>query len=484
MRNKLYIGLAVIGVVVLASLGGLAFLRHAEFPPQDTSVKEAPKNEEAKIARSAVKVDDKEASASSDASPAAEAKPERSISREEARKTARQRTLDRLAKLSAAEDETEEYDASKDRVKDELLVLDPPQGFEDRVASLGFVVLDSRELNGLGIQMLRVRKPPASSAEIALNDLQAEFPGLAVDFNHIFEPSQDQRRRRSGDATTNKRPTTRREVTSRARAQIGWDDLPLSCGTGVKIGMIDSGVDMQHPALQRQDITVRNMFSRHLRPGNKSHGTAVAALLVGKPDKNGFGGLLPAASLKVANIFGVNKQGRVVGTAGAILRGVNWLVEEKVHAVNIGVTGANNKHVRRAMTIAQKNDMVMVAATGNRNYKKKRAYPAAYFNTLAVTAVGPYQGIMRNANRGSYIDFAAPGVRLWTAAPGGAGKHRSGTSFATTYVTAVLASHVAQGSSRDPDRLREILRRGVRDLGEPGKDDLYGWGYITRKPFC
>ena len=211
----------------------------------------------------------------------------------------------------------------------------------------------------------------------------------------------------------------------------------------------------------------------------------MSALLVGRPGRDGLGGLLPGASLRVAAIFAVGVDGRTVGSAAAVLRGIDWLAKENVHVINIGLTGPDDKNVRKAMAIAQKNDLIVVAAVGNRGWGPDRpAYPAGYYHVLAVTAFGAYRGIMADANTGPYVAFAAPGERIWTALPGGGTGYQSGTSFAAAFITALVGAETFHGAARDPDAVSEILRRQIEDLGAPGRDDIYGWGFVTKQPPC
>ena len=247
--------------------------------------------------------------------------------------------------------------------------------------------------------------------------------------------------------------------------------------------MIDSGVDLKHPALVGQNIEFRSFHNRNRKQGPSNHGTAVAAILVGKPGVKGWGGLLPGAELKAANMFEINKIGKKVGNVIALLKGLNWMAQQKVHVVNLSIAGTNNRAVNKAFKAARKKGLVMVAAVGNWGRADKPAYPAAYSQVLAVTAVGPYRGVYKKANKGNYIEFAAPGVRLWTAVPGG-GKYQSGTSFATPYVSALLGLEIAKGASKSPGELRNILRGSVGDLGKPGKDTTYGWGFVEKQPNC
>jgi subtilisin family serine protease len=136
------------------------------------------------------------------------------------------------------------------------------------------------------------------------------------------------------------------------------------------------------------------------------------------------------------------------------------------------------------MDRAREQDLVMIAAAGNWGRDDKPAFPAAYKQVVAVTAVGSYHDIYQRANRGDYIDFAAPGVRMLTAAPGGGTAYQSGTSFATPFLTALIALEVANGAGRDPLRLKGIFTKATEDLGSPGKDKVFGYGFIEKQPHC
>ncbi len=83
--------------------------------------------------------------------------------------------------------------------------------------------------------------------------------------------------------------------------------------------------------------------------------------------------------------------------------------------------------------------MVIVAAAGNGGPKAAPAYPAAYNDVIAVTAIDRAKRAYRRAGRGEHIDLAAPGVDVWTAASVPGARAKTGTSFATPFVTAAVA---------------------------------------------
>ena len=209
--------------------------------------------------------------------------------------------------------------------------------------------------------------------------------------------------------------------------------------------MVDSGVDLRHPVLKGQDIEYRSFHSPDASEGDAEHGTAVAALLVGKPADSGLGGLLPGATLKAANMFEKNAAGSNVGHAVAMLRGLDWLMRERVSVINMSIAGGNNAVIEKAIAAVNDKGIAVVAAAGNWGRADKPAYPAAIEQVFAVTAIDSYDAIYEHANKGNYIDFAAPGVNLLTAAVGGGSRRQSGTSFAAPFLTAILALEMANG---------------------------------------
>jgi hypothetical protein len=349
----------------------------------------------------------------------------------------------------------------------EVLVVAPTPGALQRLQAQGFTVLERQSMAALAINLFRLRVPGEMSVPEAIDLLRRRFPDLTIDANHLYEPSAS-----SEDAPA-----------SWARAVIGWNPAPQSCGRGLRLGVIDAPVDTSHPALAGQRVEYRSFHRKSRRAGPADHGTAVAAMLIGQPGPQGWGGIVPGAEVKAGNIFEYNDSGRLVGNAAALLKALDWMTKERVHVVNLSVAGADNKALRYALEQAGNRGLIMVAAAGNWGRSDRPAYPAAYEEVIAVTAFGAGGDAYEMANRGAYIDFAAPGVRVWTAVPEG-GRYQSGTSFAVPYVSAQIAAEQARGPAKGPEDLRRILRCQAVDLGVPGKDEVFGWGFIGEAPRC
>ncbi len=123
--------------------------------------------------------------------------------------------------------------------------------------------------------------------------------------------------------------------------------------------------------------------------------------------------------------------------------------------------------------------MSIVASAGNDGPRAAPAFPAAYPESIAVTAVDTRRRLYTRASRGAHITLAAPGVGVFAPTEGQGGYH-TGTSFAAPFVTASVAMLRASGTTDIP----RALQRSAIDLGPKGRDPLYGWGLLKAPEQC
>lgn len=362
-------------------------------------------------------------------------------------------------------DEPPPRDFDKPHVPREIMVTGAANADVEALRRLDFVLIERLRLGNLGMEVMRLGLPSGMSVEDAADLIGREFPGLTVDTNDLFEQSE-------GPA----------EAPDYTRRLSGWGAVPGLCGQGLRLGMIDSFVDARAGAFARGRVRYRSFTARDREGARDDHGTGVAALLVGQGAEGVPPGLLPGAQLRAAGIFEM-RDGRKVGNLGALLRAVDWLVGQRVQVANLSIAGSANAIMTIALNRALDRGVLMVAAAGNRGPGAPPAWPAAHPRVIAVTALAPDLSIYAYANRGGYIDFAAPGVDVRTL--GAAGPTRqSGTSFAAPFVTAMAAVHLLAGFKPDSDLIRASLRRYAVDLGAQGADPVFGHGLVRLRPPC
>jgi subtilisin family serine protease len=246
--------------------------------------------------------------------------------------------------------------------------------------------------------------------------------------------------------------------------------------------MIDTGVNVGHDALAGQKLTVQQATLAERDAAGRQHGTAVAAMLIGRMDSR-VPGLLPYAELIAVEAFHQGGSGEAAD-AFALSDALQQLIDAKVQVVNLSFSGPENAVFGLVVAEALAQEIGLVAAAGNGGPGAPPVYPAAWAGVVAVTAVDANLDPYRQAARGPHVDFAAPGVNLWTAASISGGRLRSGTSYAAPFVTAALAvERVRRPGQPVGDAVAELSRCAM-DLGEAGRDPVFGGGLISSPNQC
>ena len=141
--------------------------------------------------------------------------------------------------------------------------------------------------------------------------------------------------------------------------------------------------------------------------------------------------------------------------------------------------GPHDEAVKEAIVAARRNGVILIAAAGNGGIKAVPAYPAAYGEVIAVTAIDPNDQLYDQANRGDYVDVAAPGVDVLVLAPAKAYKHESGTSFAAAHVSGIVALLLERDRALDAGTIGRMLSDEAADRGKPGRDIEFGAGTVN-----
>jgi hypothetical protein len=253
---------------------------------------------------------------------------------------------------------------------------------------------------------------------------------------------------------------------------------PVTAARPVRIGLLDTAV-APIPALRGARLTQRS-FLPSAEAAPDAHGTAIAALLLGEDRSAGFSGIARGSVLSVAQI--VRRQAQESTNVALLLRGADWLVGEGVEVINASLGGPPNRLLREAVELLSGRGIILVAAAGNGGPDAAPAYPAAYHRVVAVTATDALDRVYVDANRGSYVDLSAPGVDLWI--PGeGSGHYVTGTSFAAALVTGAVALRLsAMPPAANASALEAVLCREARDLGDTGRDAVFGCGLLQLDP--
>lgn len=348
---------------------------------------------------------------------------------------------------------------------DELVALDPSPAALQRAQRWGARVIESVPLNRLGQRLVRLRLPPGLDARSAREITEERDPGV-FDLHRLYRLDQ-------GPAPAG---CTGADCTSAAGSALpNWPTDRQRCGAGQVLGLVDTEPAADAPALRGASLRTRRFVDAGRMVADTAHGTAVAALLAGQ-SAGGFAGLLPRAQVYAAAPFFQLPSGSTMADAAGLIRSLDWLLSEGARVIGMSLSGPPSGPLQSAVQLAQARGVLVVAAAGNGGRNAPPAHPAALAGVLGATAISQDRRVYWRAGQGDHVDFALPGVDL--ALPDASGRLavRSGTSYAVPHLVAVVSQSLHESLLSPADWL-DGRRVPVQDLGNSGRDPVFGWGF-------
>ncbi|MDW7731822.1 MAG: S8 family serine peptidase [Methanolobus sp.] len=247
-------------------------------------------------------------------------------------------------------------------------------------------------------------------------------------------------------------------------------------GSGVKVAVIDTGIDYLHPDLIANYCGGYDFVNVDTDPmDDKGHGTHVAGTIAAVDDGAGVTGVAPDAAIYALKALDSHGSGFVSDIDAAI----DWAIANDMDVICMSLGGSTDfTSMRRICQKAYESDIVIVAAAGN-GFGGNVSYPAAYDQVIAVSATSVFDNYASFSNIGAEIELAAPGASIYSTSLGGEYESKSGTSMAAPHVSGVVALLLSADSTLDPAEVREILDSTATDLGDEGKDIYYGNGLVN-----
>jgi hypothetical protein len=270
------------------------------------------------------------------------------------------------------------------------------------------------------------------------------------------------------------------------RAGEAWD---VTTGSrDVVVGVIDTGFDSTHPELQGAllagyDVTTGAPLTSRSDPRN--HGTAVAGQIAARTGNGaGLASLGRATSVLPVKVL---RDGQSVPKVADVSTGIRWAADHGADVINISLGACALAQVLAdAVAYAQGKGVLVVASAGNSFQKGNPVqYPASLPGVLAVGALGRDGSHAPYSSTGDYVDLAAPGGRcdealggLLVLSSGGGTRRGCGTSLSAPLVAAAAGLLLAHAPDATADQLARALTSSARDLGVPGRDNVYGAGLL------
>jgi subtilisin family serine protease len=253
-----------------------------------------------------------------------------------------------------------------------------------------------------------------------------------------------------------------------------------STGAGVRVAVVDTGIDPRHP-----DLRVYGGVS--YVPGVTSwrddhgHGTHCAGIIAASINGRGIVGVAPRARLYAVKVL--NRRGS--GMLSWILNGLMWCYRAGMHVVSLSLGSRErthdpnvyNKAYEHVGRILRRRGILCIAAAGN-DYHRPVGNPARCPSYMAVSAIDSRRRLATFTSVGPQVEICAPGVNILSTVPGGY-RRMSGTSMACPHVSGVAALVKSRRRTWHGDRIRVHMWKTAFDLGTPGRDWAFGYGQVN-----
>jgi hypothetical protein len=269
--------------------------------------------------------------------------------------------------------------------------------------------------------------------------------------------------------------------------QRGYD------GTGMRIGVLDTGIDADHPELndklvawQEFDLAGNRVLSTPHETHTLAHGTHVASILVGEQT-----GIAPRAKLLCALVL---PEG--YGTTEQVIRGMQWVLDpdgdsetdDGAQVVNMSWGSSGTSAVlKSAIDAMAAAGVLAVAAIGN-DGRDSTYSPGNVEACIGVGAVNRWDNPSSYSSGGEVCwdelcikkpDMVAPGIDIFGAATGGRYQYLSGTSMASPHAAGSAALLWQYDPTMTLSQLTRFLTHSAADFGPYGMDTRYGWGRLN-----
>lgn len=264
-------------------------------------------------------------------------------------------------------------------------------------------------------------------------------------------------------------------------SRVGADQVQAggNYGAGIKVGIIDTGIDVDHPDLAVVG-GVTFVAGTTTYDDDNGHGTHVAGTVAALANGSGVIGAAPAASLYAIKVLDSTGS----GYWSDVVSGIDWAVSNGMQIVNMSLgASSGTTTLQQACDNAYAKGVLLVAAAGNSGNAAGKGdnvgYPAAYASVIAVAATDSDDVRASFSSTGPDVELAAPGVSIYSTYMGGGYSTLSGTSMASPHVTGVAALVWKANPSFANADVRNAMNSTATDLGAAGRDNWYGYGLVN-----
>lgn len=232
-------------------------------------------------------------------------------------------------------------------------------------------------------------------------------------------------------------------------------------GPEILVAILDTGIDQNHEDLDGKVVIETNFTDSPTSGDIYGHGTHIAGIIAAHSN-NGVGIVGVTPESKLMNVKVADDNGRC--QASTVARGIIWAADNGASVINVSIELKEpSPELEDAVNYAWNQGVVIIAAAGNEG-SQSPVYPACYENCIAVAATRQDDTLAPLSNYGDWVDVAAPGFNIYSTLPDNSYGYKSGTSFASAYVSGLAALLFAVVTDTNGDgKLNDEVRAAIED---------------------
>ena len=250
-----------------------------------------------------------------------------------------------------------------------------------------------------------------------------------------------------------------------------WDQTKGS--SKITVAVIDDGVQQDHPELKGKIISPYNAVTGGTYYVPQEHATHVAGIIAASHNQSGIAGIAPNVKIMPINVFDGDE-----ASDYDVAKGIKYAADHHADIINMSLGSTGYSYLLDYYAAYAKSKGVFIVAAAGNDGSFEKMYPAALDSVVGVSATDNADKVTFFSNHGSDIDFAAPGLNIYSTVNDSKYNSLSGTSMAAPIVTGVAALVRSKNPFLTPDQVMSVLKKSTVDLGAKGRDDYYGYGRI------
>ncbi|MDD5018048.1 MAG: S8 family serine peptidase [Eubacteriales bacterium] len=257
-----------------------------------------------------------------------------------------------------------------------------------------------------------------------------------------------------------------------------WDTTMGS--SDVKVAVLDTGIDIDHTEFSGQIYLQTDVVDDDgSADDDNGHGTHVCGIIAAAANNGtGIAGIAPGVQLIVVDVFTKTAEPAWFASTADIIEGIQYAVGNGADVINMSIGDyGDDTALSEAVGDAADAGVICVAAAGNDGITDNH-YPSDYDACISVIWTNGDDTKDSRSNYGPQKDISAPGGGICSAYLDNGYAYMSGTSMATPVVSGVIALMLSVDPGLTAGEVKDILYGSVVDLGDAGRDDVYGWGRV------